>query len=376
MQQISARLRTKELIRFFEKAGHVLDASIVKDKASGRSKGVAYVEFKDTEAVKKAVEMTGEKLLGIPVIVQLTESEKNKADFEQGIAGNSSNEFAKKGPRGHEGPVENRIYAGNIHFGVTENELRQIFESFGAIESVTLQREANGKSKGYAFIQYKDKASADIALEGMKGFMLAGRAIRVGLGSDRLNQPNTTNGPAQAFQGSAFNEQNPSIDRVGASASRNQSGAAALDDADASGVSYNKVSRETLMNKLMRDEDKLARGNSPAVHQAEPPLDSSHKASRCIVVQNFFDPSEESGDNWVQELEEDIKFKCEEDYGKVLHISIDSVSNNGEVYMKFDSVEAGEKALKGLNGRYFGGRKLVAGPIVEMVYTLKFPKSA
>lgn len=44
--------------------------------------------------------------------------------------------------------------------------------------------------------------------------------------------------------------------------------------------------------------------------------------------------------------------------------------------MKFDSVEAGEKALKGLNGRYFGGRKLVAGPIVEMVYTLKFPKSA
>lgn len=153
MQQISARLRTKELIRFFEKAGHVLDASIVKDKASGRSKGVAYVEFKDTEAVKKAVEMTGEKLLGIPVIVQLTESEKNKADFEQGIAGNSSNESAKKGPRGHEGPVENRIYAGNIHFGVTENELRQIFESFGAIESVTLQREANGKSKGYAFIQ-------------------------------------------------------------------------------------------------------------------------------------------------------------------------------------------------------------------------------
>lgn len=126
----------------------------------------------------------------------------------------------------------------------------------------------------------------------MKGFMLAGRAIRVGLGSDRLNQPNTANGPAQAFQGSAFNEQNPPIDRVGASASRNQSGAAALDDADASGVSYNKVSRETLMNKLMRDEDKLARGNSPAVHQAEPPLDSSHKASRCIVVQNFFDPSE------------------------------------------------------------------------------------
>lgn len=78
----------------------------------------------------------------------------------------------------------------------------------------------------------------------------------------------------------------------------------------------------------------------------------------------------------MQELEEDVKFKCEEDYGKILHISIDTVSNKGEVYMKFDTVDAGERALQGLNGRYFGGRKLVASPIVEMVYTLKFPKSA
>jgi hypothetical protein len=131
-----------------------------------------------------------------------------------------------------------------------------------------------------------------MALEGMKGFMLAGRAIRVGLGSDRLNQPNAINGPAQAFQGSAFNDQHPPIDRVGMSASRNQSSAASLDDADASGISYSKVSRENLMNKLMRDEDKLTRGNSSADHQVEPSLDSSHKSSRCIVVQNFFDPSE------------------------------------------------------------------------------------
>lgn len=131
-----------------------MDASIVKDKVSGRSKGVAYVEFSDSKAVSKAIEMTGEKLLGIPIIVQLTESEKNRQDLEQGNFGEGSNGLVRRGLRGHEGPVENRIYAGNIHFGVTENELRQIFESFGAIETVTLQREANGKSKGYAFIQY------------------------------------------------------------------------------------------------------------------------------------------------------------------------------------------------------------------------------
>ncbi len=47
VQQLAARLRTKELIAFFEKVGPVKEAQIVKDRVSGRSKGVGYVEFKN-----------------------------------------------------------------------------------------------------------------------------------------------------------------------------------------------------------------------------------------------------------------------------------------------------------------------------------------
>jgi RNA-binding protein 23/39 len=36
------------------------------------------VEFYDEFSVKNALSMTGQKLLGIPVIVQLTEAEKNR----------------------------------------------------------------------------------------------------------------------------------------------------------------------------------------------------------------------------------------------------------------------------------------------------------
>lgn len=165
-QQLSARLRTKDLIRFFEKAGPVRDASIVKDKNSGRSKGVAYIEFRDQESVLKAIDMTGERLLGIPVIVQHTEAEKNRLALESATAtaladgtlpphaGRGSSSATTSGSSAAQsGPVESRIYAGNIHFQVTENELRQIFEPFGEIEFVTLQREPTGKSKGYAFVQ-------------------------------------------------------------------------------------------------------------------------------------------------------------------------------------------------------------------------------
>lgn len=44
VQQLAARLRTKDLITFFEKVGPVKEAQIVKDRVSGRSKGyVVYV---------------------------------------------------------------------------------------------------------------------------------------------------------------------------------------------------------------------------------------------------------------------------------------------------------------------------------------------
>jgi RNA-binding protein 39 len=39
VQQLAARLRTKDLIQFFEKVGPVKEAQIVKDRVSGRSKG-------------------------------------------------------------------------------------------------------------------------------------------------------------------------------------------------------------------------------------------------------------------------------------------------------------------------------------------------
>jgi len=42
VQQLAARLRTKELIAFFEKIGPVKEAQIVKDRVSGRSKGYVF----------------------------------------------------------------------------------------------------------------------------------------------------------------------------------------------------------------------------------------------------------------------------------------------------------------------------------------------
>lgn len=102
------------------------------------------MEFKSEESVPKAIELTGQKLKGVPIIAQHTEAEKNRASRATDPANANAN-----------GAPFHRLYVGNIHFSVTEQDLSAIFEPFGELEQVTLQKdETNGaRSKGYGFVQ-------------------------------------------------------------------------------------------------------------------------------------------------------------------------------------------------------------------------------
>lgn len=50
---------------------------------SSLSSSVGYVEFYDEESVQNALAMSGQKLLGIPVLVQMSEAEKNRYAMAQ-----------------------------------------------------------------------------------------------------------------------------------------------------------------------------------------------------------------------------------------------------------------------------------------------------
>ena len=104
---------------------------------------VGYVEFKDEESVPKAIQLTGQQLLGIPIIAQLTEAEKNRQARTSAGNGNAH----------ANGIPFHRLYVGNIHFSITESDLQNIFEPFGELEFVQLQKEDQGRSRGYGFVQ-------------------------------------------------------------------------------------------------------------------------------------------------------------------------------------------------------------------------------
>ena len=82
----------------------------------------------------------------------------------------------------------------------------------------------------------------------------------------------------------------------------------------------------------------------------------------------------EEGEAWIKELEDDVRAECEEKYGHVVHISLDA-NTPGDIYLKFDKVQGGENAIKGLNGRFFGGRQISAQPVVDAVYSSLFSRT-
>lgn len=105
---------------------------------------VGYVEFKSEDTIAAALQLTGQKLLGIPVIVQVTEAEKNRQ------ARNTANTPTNGNTAG--APFH-RLYVGNIHFSITESDVRNVFEPFGELEFVQLQKDDTGRSRGYGFVQ-------------------------------------------------------------------------------------------------------------------------------------------------------------------------------------------------------------------------------
>uniref|UniRef100_A0A2K6FIP6 RNA binding motif protein 23 n=1 Tax=Propithecus coquereli TaxID=379532 RepID=A0A2K6FIP6_PROCO len=173
--QLAARIRPRDLEDFFSAVGKVRDVRIISDRNSRRSKGIAYVEFCEIQSVPLAIGLTGQRLLGVPIIVQASQAEKNRLAA-----------MANNLQKGSGGPM--RLYVGSLHFNITEDMLRGIFEPFGKIDNIVLMKDSDtGRSKGYGFITFSDSECARRALEQLNGFELAGRPMRVGQVTERLD---------------------------------------------------------------------------------------------------------------------------------------------------------------------------------------------
>ncbi|KAM7351171.1 RNA-binding protein 39-like protein Caper isoform 3-T6 [Cochliomyia hominivorax] len=334
--QLSQRVRARDLEEFFSSVGKVRDVRLITCNKTKRFKGIAYIEFKDPESVALALGLSGQRLLGIPIVVQHTQAEKNRI-------GNAVPTFT---PKNHTGPM--RLYVGSLHFNITEDMLRGIFEPFGKIDSIQLIMDSEtGRSKGYGFITYHNAEDAKKALEQLNGFELAGRAMKVGNVTERLDM-NTT-----------------SLD---------------TDEMDRSGIDLGATGRLQLMFKLAEGAGLavpqaaanalLATAPQPAPVQTQaqnPPI-----ATQCFMLSNMFDPRIETNPNWDTEIRDDVIDECSK-HGGLLHIFVDKISPSGNVYVKCPSITTAVLAVNALHGRWFAGRVIAAAYVPLLNYHSMFP---
>ena len=82
------------------------------------------------------------------------------------------------------------IYIGNIAFNATVDDIRQLFEQYGAVEKVTVITDRDtGRSRGFGFVEMPNASEARAAIEGLHGAALHGRALTVNEARPREPRP-------------------------------------------------------------------------------------------------------------------------------------------------------------------------------------------
>ena len=72
------------------------------------------------------------------------------------------------------------IYVGNLTYEATENDVRQLFETFGEVTSVKIITDKyTGQSRGIGFIEMTNKKEALAAISDLNDKELKGRALKV-----------------------------------------------------------------------------------------------------------------------------------------------------------------------------------------------------
>ncbi len=82
------------------------------------------------------------------------------------------------------------IYAGNLSRDLTESELKEAFEAFGVVTSVSIIKDRyTGESRGFGFVEMPNQEEAQAAINGLNGKNLKGRTATVNEARPRQDKP-------------------------------------------------------------------------------------------------------------------------------------------------------------------------------------------
>ncbi|XP_010912455.1 uncharacterized protein [Elaeis guineensis] len=352
--QMPLKAAERDVYEFFSKAGKVRDVRLIMDRNSRRSKGVGYIEFYDAMSVPMAIALSGQLLLGQPVMVKPSEAEKNLVQSNSTGMGVVGAAAARK------------IYVGNLPLSITEDQLRQVFEPFGPVELVQLPVDLEtGQCRGYGFIQFAQVEHAKAAQSLNGKLEIAGRVIKVSSVTDHVGGQDAGANAADFEEddgvGLSLNAQSRALlmqklDRTGTASSI----AGSLGVPVLNGAVPNQQALSLPMNGQVRVPAVL-----PAL--ASPLTEPIGEPSECVILKNMFDPSTEMDPDFdLEEVEEE----CSK-FGPVKHIFVDK-NSFGHVYLRFHSVAAAASCQQAMHMRWYARRSISATFMRPQEYEAKF----
>lgn len=142
--QIPRSWDENDLKKMFEEFGPVYQINVLRDKSTGTSRGCCFVTFYTRKSALDAQnDLHNMKTLpGMHHPIQMK-------------------------PADSENRNERKLFIGMLAKECNENDVRVMFSPFGSIEECTVLRDANGQSKGCAFVTYASRQCAINAIKAM-----------------------------------------------------------------------------------------------------------------------------------------------------------------------------------------------------------------
>ncbi|KAG0541276.1 hypothetical protein BDA96_02G003600 [Sorghum bicolor] len=150
-------------------------AKIIVDRFTGRSKGYGFVQFGDVnEQTQALTEMNGAYCSTRPMRIGPVPNKKNFSHNKQGTEPYHDN--------------NSRLFVGQLDQSVTYEDMIQAFRPYGELIDVKILA-----GKGFGFVTYSNRPSAEEAIRMLNGSQLGGKAIKLSWGrsADKQAQRNS-----------------------------------------------------------------------------------------------------------------------------------------------------------------------------------------
>ncbi|WZY72647.1 hypothetical protein YC2023_004887 [Brassica napus] len=291
-------------------AGPGDDSDAVVNVYINHEKKFAFVEMRSVEEASNAMALDGIILEGVPVKV------RRPTDYNPSLAAalgpsqpNPSLNLAAVGlssgsTGGLEGP--DRIFVGGLPYYFTEEQIRELLESFGPLRGFNLVKDREtGNSKGYAFCVFQDPSVTDIACAALNGIKMGDKTLTVRRAVQGVIQPK------------------PEQEEV-----------------------LLHAQQQIALQRLM-----LQPGGTP---------------TKIVCLTQVVTADDLGDDEEYEDIMEDMRQEGGK-FGNLVNVVIprpnpdhDPTPGVGKVFLEYADVDGAAKARSGMNGRKFGGNQVVA----------------